>query len=380
MFELRGAPTLPREKVAGILEAIRSENPSYWPNGLTVGHFQPDNLWMLTKSASDDPVGFVGWQVCDEGNEKVGCYSVGVSPEYRRMGLAKQAVAHVVDSRRPMVDRVEALVVRDNTASQGLAGSVGVKVKQASFRSGLAKALFKGTTGPTSWKHQLARNLSTATANTALLEGAYSGIDAAQKGRSFTDSLMRTDDPNRGMMAGLNFLFGLGTGGRMDRPGRFTPATQALNPAIGASLVKDLAVKGIPAIGALSGAAEKFKDTESAPTADINKGPLLAGILTSLGLLGAGGLAYAGLRKQKGDQNQITLTQTPEPGRIRVALPTANPGDKETIIDVPLDSEVISKTLGAKLERDFKRRLRSEAKSRVRTGGNRDMNEITRVN
>ena len=66
-----------------ILNDIYNENPKHWPNGLTAEHFD-GGLYLIRKSASHEPVGFVGWQERYEGLDKVGYYSIGIKPELRR--------------------------------------------------------------------------------------------------------------------------------------------------------------------------------------------------------------------------------------------------------------------------------------------------------
>ena len=86
-FFEKTASGLPDTK--NILDAIYNENPSHWPNGLTADHFD-GGLYMVRKEASREPVGFVGWQERREGFDKVGYYSIGILPEHRRNGFAKQ--------------------------------------------------------------------------------------------------------------------------------------------------------------------------------------------------------------------------------------------------------------------------------------------------
>ena len=119
-----------------ILDTIYNENPSHWPNGLTSEHFD-GGLYMVRKEASNQPVGFVGWQERREGFDKVGYYSIGILPEYRRNGFAKQAVTQLLEKKASEVDIVKALVMSDNKPSLSLAeklDNVVMDVKQAAGR------------------------------------------------------------------------------------------------------------------------------------------------------------------------------------------------------------------------------------------------------
>lgn len=106
-----------------IMNSVYSENPKHWPNGLTAEHFD-GGLYLVRKSASHEPVGFVGWQERNESNGKVGYYSVGIKPEYRRHGFAKEAVTKLIAEKSASVDIVRALVDSTNKPSMNLASKL----------------------------------------------------------------------------------------------------------------------------------------------------------------------------------------------------------------------------------------------------------------
>tara|TARA_B100000035_G_scaffold297999_1_gene291316 strand:- start:3427 stop:4878 length:1452 start_codon:yes stop_codon:yes gene_type:complete len=106
-----------------ILSDIYNENPSHWPNGLTSQHFD-GGLYLIRKSASHEPVGFVGWQERLEGMDKVGYYSIGIKPEHRRLGFAKEAVTKLLSEKSASVDVVKALVESTNKPSIALASKL----------------------------------------------------------------------------------------------------------------------------------------------------------------------------------------------------------------------------------------------------------------
>jgi RimJ/RimL family protein N-acetyltransferase len=118
-----------RQQVTDIMERIRAENPEYWPYGLSIGHHD-GGVYMVRKSATSEPVGFVGWQERRRGPEKVGYYSIGILPEYRGQGLAREAVAKIIREKAAGVDRVQAMIVRNNAASKALARSLCVPVEE----------------------------------------------------------------------------------------------------------------------------------------------------------------------------------------------------------------------------------------------------------
>jgi GNAT superfamily N-acetyltransferase len=122
----------------GIMERIRSENPSYWPHGLSAEHFD-DGLYLIREKTASTPVGFCGFQrrLDLDGDRPVvtGYYSIGVLPEYRRHGFAKEAVSKLLSMKSARCDRMRAMIVASNTPSLKLADSLGVEklVKSASY-------------------------------------------------------------------------------------------------------------------------------------------------------------------------------------------------------------------------------------------------------
>lgn len=113
------------KQVQDIMQTIYNENPSYWPYGLQIaGH---DSVYAIRDNATEKIAGFVGWQehLDDEGN-RVGSYSIGILPEYRNRGFAKEAVAKVIKEKVAGVDKVISYIVTGNKASDGLANSLNI--------------------------------------------------------------------------------------------------------------------------------------------------------------------------------------------------------------------------------------------------------------
>lgn len=110
-----------------IMDQIYKEDPSKWPYGLHIpGH--DGGVWLVRKQASGEPVGFVGWQEREREGRKVGYYSIGILPEYRGSGMAKAALAGLLQKKQADVDEVRALIVKTNRASQKLAESFGIGI------------------------------------------------------------------------------------------------------------------------------------------------------------------------------------------------------------------------------------------------------------
>lgn len=132
MYKVARVNDSPSLKVArGIMERIRAESPSHWPNGLSADHFD-DGCYLILEKQSSTPIGFTGfqrrWEFSGDRPERVGYYSIGILPEYRGHGLAKEAVASLIAMKSAGVDRVQALIVEGNKPSLKLAESLGVPV------------------------------------------------------------------------------------------------------------------------------------------------------------------------------------------------------------------------------------------------------------
>lgn len=136
-----------RQTAEALLETIRAENPAFWPHGLSMDNFDTgrgEGVFLVrAKQANLAPVGFVGWQERREGGQRVGYYSIGILPEHRGQGYAKEAVAKLINIKSARVDRVVALIEKGNAPSQALARSLGVTIKQAGnlFVGGVEKKL-----------------------------------------------------------------------------------------------------------------------------------------------------------------------------------------------------------------------------------------------
>ena len=113
-----------RSLVQGIMDQVRSENPSFWPYGCSVG--QHDDVYLLKDAGV--PVGWVGWQVFSENGKRAGYYSIGILPEHRGKGYAKEAVGKLLRLKSASVDEVKAYIMPHNAASIGLAKSLDIPI------------------------------------------------------------------------------------------------------------------------------------------------------------------------------------------------------------------------------------------------------------
>jgi ribosomal protein S18 acetylase RimI-like enzyme len=108
------------KEAEAVMQEVFAENPSHWPNGVSVDHFD-GGVYLIKECSTDEPVGFTGWQVRRDGNKSVGYYSIGIKKAHRRKGFAKEAVQKLVDMKRPFVDECRALIVQGNNPSLSLA-------------------------------------------------------------------------------------------------------------------------------------------------------------------------------------------------------------------------------------------------------------------
>lgn len=140
------------EEARGLADAIYAEDPSKWPYGIHVDELDDVSI-IRSKSAHNKAAGFIGWQYGREPDGSVtGYYSIGILPEFRRQGFAKEAVAKDILLKSASVDQVKAFVVEGNIPSERLAASLGVhvmrdeQVKAASAAGEFLKRLLLGGT------------------------------------------------------------------------------------------------------------------------------------------------------------------------------------------------------------------------------------------
>lgn len=384
------------DKAAALLETIRSENPSLWPNGLTVGHFRPGNLWLIQKSAASEPVGFVGWQERNVDSVPTGYYSIGVLPEYRHRGIAKQAVARLLATKSSGVTRVRALVVPGNTPSEHLARSLRVPIeKQAGLgdivKGGLkaiAKSPYTYTVPggayatsvyqdnqmhpdePWSWTNAFRFGTNDKNRNQAtILNSILGGTGAATATKGIKEIAGSLKAVPTGSMAGGLALAGAGGAGMTVGPITKDLLIHLHKPIEGVSnLTKELPGK----LDALTEAIRSGK-AQQAVTAGLGTG----GALTAAGILAAG-LGLGGYGIAKAIRDKPVGGAGAQGGRIKVTLPTRNPTDTETSVDLPFDEfSALSPALRGRIERDTRRRLYGETNARTRRIGTQPLTAVS---
>ena len=320
-----------------IMDTIYQENPSHWPHGVSP-EMCDGGCWLVREASSQAPVGFAGWQERNEGFKKIGYYAIGILPEWRNQGLARQAVRQVIGAKSAGVAEVRAYIVPGNVPSENLAHSLGVPVVKMAGMALLKKVLGYGAaaTLPALWQDDTTRDPTRA------------WTDWNDKGR--------IED-----MAGT----ALGYGGA-------AAAFASKRPGIGALLSVFPAFKTtafnmmrhnhwLESPAAQAGQVAQARATQHLADTTGMSTPMK----WTLGL-GAGALGLGALLNSKRQSDAVQeIADASDKGRVRVKLPTNKPGDQETEIDMPFEQMDISNALRGAIARDTKRRLRSESASRV---------------
>jgi hypothetical protein len=279
-----------------------------------------------------------------DGPTKVGFYSIGILPEYRNNGYAKQAVAKLISIKAANVDRVQALVMKHNKPSLALAEALHIPVVKAGSEK---KAMSLG-------KRILA--------GSGLGLGTAGFMDALTFGREKSWDEYKKEPLTIARLA--NALLNTGLGAAAVVPGIPTHVRAAMLTSIP---FKDFALSSIPAVQTISESVKDIADNKSQSLADListlspTQKALGLGV-GAAGLLGGGYLAHKGIKSLR---DLASAQQQANKGKIRVALPTKDPEDQETIVELPIDDLDVSKSQFEKLQRDLRRRIRKETKERT---------------
>lgn len=351
-------------KIAGeLLRQVHDEEPSFWPNGLRADQFD-GGLWLVSKSAAEAPIGFVGWQDRNEAGRRVGYYAIGVLPPHRGKGYARSAVSQLLQKKASTVDEVRALVCSHNSPSLALARSLGVTVIEKS--AGLPMAAAAG--GEAGTKRLLAA-LAGAAGTTVLAD------QAADPDRTWESSMKPWEwDKQRGLMGAINAGLGAIGGHQVSAPGGtgIIPGITAMTLAP----TKDLVLKSLGTLGKVDRVSDQASEVLARPPVKPVGAIPHSALMGALGL-GVGGLgiaAYMAKRQSDADASQAAAARA---GRVKVTLPTKNPGDAETTLDLPINELQISKALESHLGRDAKRKLLAESRERTRRRKPHDPNNPT---
>ena len=90
-----------------------------------------------------------------------------------------------------------------------------------------------------------------------------------------------------------------------------------------------------------------------------------------LGAAGLGTAAYGGkklfdhLRDRREADDMRPVVAPGSEGMVRITLPTRNPGDAETVVELPISSMKLPGSIAGKIHRDIRRKLRSEVEERT---------------
>ena len=117
-----------KSEVQALMDKVYKENPSYWPYGITAFDGSSD-MFLVRDKMTKQACGFVGWQEFEDKGQRVGSYFIGILPEYRGNGFAKEAVAKIIQKKAAQVDRVQAFIMPHNTPSKKLAETLHIPVK-----------------------------------------------------------------------------------------------------------------------------------------------------------------------------------------------------------------------------------------------------------
>lgn len=325
-----------RRECENIMKKIYDEDPSYWPHGLDIAAHD-GGVYMIREASTKKPIGFTGWQERMQGNTKVGFYSIGILPEYRNNGYAKQAVAKLISIKSANVDRVQALVMKHNKPSLALAEALHVPVIKAGSEK---RAMTLG---------------QRVLAGTGLGLGTAGFMDALTFGREKTWDEYKKEPLTISRLA--NAVLNTGLGGAAMVPG--------LPPSVRASMlagipIKDLALTSIPAVQTIAHGVKDISDNSLGSL--ISK---LSPAGKAVGAAGALGAGYLGLKAINAIKNMADAQRESARGKVRVALPTKDPNDQETIIELPIQDLEVSRSQFEKLQRDLRRRIRKETKERT---------------
>jgi GNAT superfamily N-acetyltransferase len=201
-----------REIVEDMMSAVYREAPRSWPNGLCIESFVPragESVYLVRTKSASTPIGFVGWQVRREGGQRVGYYTVGLMPEHRGKGYAKEAVQKLISIKSAGVDTVKALIQKDNAPSIALAEAIGVSVtKVASLLSAAGKV---NEAMPAVQEAAGRLNKALPDAQASLRQGAFIG-SGALAGHTLADFILAQETPRNKRLKIIAALLG-GAGG-----------------------------------------------------------------------------------------------------------------------------------------------------------------------
>lgn len=361
-------PLEDRRQCEDMMHRVYREDPSKWPYGLNMSSFD-GGVYMVREASSGKPVGFTGWQE-QRGNDgkKVGYYSIGILPEYRRNGYAKAAVASLLQEKAAGVDRVEAFIVPGNRPSIALADSLGVPVVH----------------DVTTKKANVLRRIlgSNALKNVAAGTLSAGGMDVLTHGIGQSPSEYAEGLKHMDASRALNMLFNAALGGigrsyagqarLTTNPDQRRELSNMAKTMFLTMPSKDLTITGIRELPKAVSSFEGISKGLNAP-ARSGMSSRTKLLLALTGLATAGGAGLLMHRRNKATEQLAQATREAARGKVRLTLPTQDPYDVETQVEVPLDQLPLSESLQQNIARDARRRLRGETEERTISRGGDDV-------
>ena len=128
-------------------------------------------------------------------------------------------------------------------------------------------------------------------------------------------------------------------------------------------MIKDLVMDSHRAVSGVDRLSKELPDAIRAgfASSQIPKSLIYGGL--GVGAAGVGLLGLLSALNLKNDRDKLSESRR---GRLKVTLPTKNPNDAETTIELPTDHFDFSSSLQAKLRRDARQRLLGETRGRTR--------------
>lgn len=376
--------------VRGIMRRIYDEDRSYWPYGLSLDNMD-GGCWLVKDAATDMPAGFVGLQKRAHDGKMHGYYVIGILPEFRRRGLAKSALHKMMKEAAGEVDDFRAFIAEHNAPSVALAESAGVPYQfksaceadplPASFDMPATASVTQMVGASMRMEKQamgLAARIGRFLKNPVTVGvGGAAGYDAMLQAalahatdKPFLDTYLDKGSlPVRGLMGAINAgIFGAARHANVGKSLGENAMAQAI--ALPVALTKDLMLAGMPAMLKAPGLLDKAESalsrppmTPAAPSVMPNidiKNVMGSPWTLAAALAGLGATGYLGYRGVQALENMGSRG-----GRVKVTLPTRNPGDAETTLEMPIEQLNLTNALQGQLGRDFRRRLYAESKSRT---------------
>ncbi len=166
----------------------------------------------------------------------------------------------------------------------------------------------------------------------------------------------------------LNFLFNTGLGAT----GHHFMRQGGGQGAMGAGLITGAPIKDLALTA--QGTMKKYEDLMKAQKAGItdqssalvDQQASMSGRNKMIGAALAAGIPLAAIAALRSRTNKTTIKMPEDKGRVRLTLPTRNPNDVETQVEMPIDAAGLSNKALWGINRDIRRKMTNETKERTR--------------